>query len=125
MRSIEVALVPIAYESADVFARALFDETIAPAAAKAPSGYFPLKGDPERSTYFEEVGASQLTPKHFDFPGGGDADGLIHAMVTHWAKEGNGDLASIGWQLKRIVTALRAEAVEGNGDVDPYCYTMF
>ncbi len=110
---------------ATALAHALFDAVIDPAAAAGKAGYFPLAREPEQTTYFLEPSAPQLTPTDFDFPGGGDADSLVEALVEHWTKQGEHQLAISGLRLKEIIAALRAEAVESDGDVDPYCYTMF
>ena len=114
---------------ADALARSLFDEALAPAAAARRSegrgGYFPLAFEPERVTYFERPDKTGLAPTDFDFPGGGETDGLIDALVAHWASEGDPRLAALGGRLKDIANALRDEAVESDGAVDPYCYTMF
>lgn len=125
MSSTEASLALAADGRATALAHALFDEVIAPAAAAGKAGYFPLAGEPERTTYFLQPSAPQLTPADFDFPGGGDADGLIEALVKHWTTQGEDLLATSGQGLKEIIAALRAEAVESQGDVDPYCYTMF
>ena len=110
---------------ATALAHALFDEVIAPAAAGGKPSYLPHAGEPERITYFLQPSEPQLKPADFDFPGGGDADGLIDALVEHWTKQGENHLATSGQRLKEIIAALRAEGVESEGDVDPYCYTMF
>lgn len=114
---------------ADVLARSLFDEALAPAAATRRAegwdGYFPLVGEPERATYFVRPHIAILTPADFDFRGGGDSDGLIDALVAHWVSEGDDHLVALGGRLKDIAKALRDEAVESDGAVDPYCYTMF
>ena len=125
MSSIEETLAPVVNGTATDLALALFDEVIVSAASGGNTGYFPLAREPERNTYFVQPGAPKSTPADFDFPGGGGAGGLIDALVEYWTLQGANRLATSGPRLKEIVVALRAEAVESDGDVDPYCYTMF
>ncbi len=125
MNLIDAVPAPAENGEATTLAHALFDEVIAPAAAEETPSYFAPAGEPDRATYFLQPSLPQLTPKDFEFPGGGDADGLIEALVEHWTKQGETRLATSGQRLKEIIAALRAEGVGTDGDVDPYCYTMF
>src|SRR3978361_2402678 len=84
MRSTNSAPAAIVEESADALARALVDDDLDPGGATRTNGDCPLKGEPERGTYFVEPDTSRL-PTDFAFPGGGEADGLVDAMVAYWA----------------------------------------
>ena len=129
MNSTDAKLQTAAGSRADALARSLFDEALAPAAtarrAEGRGGYFSLAAEPECATYFVRPDIALLSPADFDFPGGGDSDSLIDALVAHWASEGDARLVALGRRLKDIANALRDEALESDGSVDPYCYTMF
>jgi hypothetical protein len=107
-------------------AAALFDQVVAPlAAARAAAGnktYFPMAAEQGVRSYYVDP---MPQPADFAFPGGGTADGLIDALVAHWTAQGETALASMGPQLKQIATALEEQAVESDGSVNAFVYTMF
>ena len=114
-------------ERVDALALALFDQEIIPLAEARREaglkGYFPLSRDAHATTYFERPAVVSMQPLDFAFPGDGGADGLIDALAEFWAAEP--PLAAIAPALKEIAAALREEAVQSDGSVDVFCYTMF
>ncbi|WP_294536355.1 hypothetical protein [uncultured Rhodoblastus sp.] len=113
--------------AADRLARALFDTVLVPAAearrAEHRAEFFPLAPDPAAASYFENLdrGARGET----DFPGGGEVEGLINALADYWRAQGEAGLVALAPGLKSLARALGEEGAEGDGSVDPYCYTMF
>ncbi len=107
----------------------LFDDVIAPLAqarrAAGMDAYFPLAAQPGATTYFLEARPRTMAPADFEFPGGGEAEGLIDALAAAWAAEGETTLAALAPRLKEIALVLKAEAEEGDGDISILCYTMF
>jgi|GEM_PF-3020673 len=108
---------------------ALFDEVLRPLAiAKRNAGvepYFSSGRDATVVSYFVPPGVMSMTPADFEFPGAGGAEGLINALVTHWAEEGESVLATIAPRLNEIAGALSQAAVHDDGSVDIFCYTLF
>jgi hypothetical protein len=116
--------------SVDDLARSLFDTTVVPIAAARQTAsaapYFPTAPDPALDSYFVPVTAARSgAPQAVDFPGGGEAAGLIEALAASWTAGGHADLAALAPGLRQIAAAMDAERGEENGDVDIYCYTMF
>ena len=115
--------------SVDDLARSLFDEVVVPSAEAMRDaghlGYFARAGEPGSTSYFEPPSLAVMQSSDFDFPGGGDAEGLIDAATQYWMTQGEKGLANLAPQLKRIARALQNEAADNNGDVDILCYTMF
>jgi hypothetical protein len=110
---------------ADRLAVQFFDSQIVPLAQRRLSlgapGYFPLAPDAEADSYF--VPAPAVVD--FDFPGNGNAEGLIAALEAIWRARGEADLMALMPGLSAIADALRAEPVDESGDVSVLCYTMF
>lgn len=127
MNSIETARGDLE-SRADALARSTFDEAIAPAAeARGAEGqlpYFPRGFDAAAASYFDDV-AEATNGDNFAFPGDGDPNALLDALSERWMQEGDARLAALVPRLKTIAEALAQEASEGDGSVDPYCYTMF
>ena len=107
----------------------LFDEVLRPLAeAKRRAGapaYFPTGREASIASYFETPVLRAMSPSDFAFPGGGTARGLVDALVTHWAGEGEPALAAIGPRLGEIADALDRAAMQPDGSVDIFCYTLF
>lgn len=107
----------------------LFDEVIvarAKAARASGARYFPLKGDPAASSYFDAPDVKFMSASDFELPGGGEPDGLIDALVELWKSQGETELAgSMAERLKPIAAALREETANDDGSVDILCYTLF
>ena len=110
-------------------AQELYDATMAPLAAsrraEGRAETFPMGPDPEATSYFETPDCSRMTAADFEFPGGGDAEGLVDALEASWMASGDGDLAALAPRLKAIAAALAAIGDEPDGDIDALCYTMF
>ena len=127
MSSIDTAPAPETQNSPEGLAHALFDAILTPAAearrADGLGGYFPRAPARDAVSYFDGSG-TRAQDLDFEFPGGGDADGLIDALSERWTREGETRLVNLAPGLKAIAQALAAEG-EGDGSVDPYCYTMF
>lgn len=87
--------------------------------------YFPASGDANAVSYFTTSSIARMTPADFEFPGAGDAVGLVNALTTHWRSEGETALANAGPRFEAIVAALRTESVQNDGHVDIFCYTLF
>jgi hypothetical protein len=115
--------------SADDLARSLFDLILVPLAeARHASGrgnYFARAPEAGGTSYFAVCERAAAQPADFDFPGGGDAAGLIDALEAYWIQQGEDGLAAMAPRLKEIAAALRGEAKESDGTVDVLCYTMF
>jgi hypothetical protein len=113
----------------DRLARSTFDEVVVPLAqalrAGNSGGYFARARDAGATTYFEQPLSPIMQSSDFDFPGGGDADGLIDAAAKYWMAQGEDRLVKIAPRLKEIARALQHEAGDSSGDVDILCYTMF
>jgi hypothetical protein len=107
----------------------LFDKAVAPLAqARKSAGeqsYFPLHGEANTISYYDEPLLNTMSAADFEFPGGGSAVGLIDALAALWTVEGETSLASMAPRLKEIALALNEEAAEGDGSVSILCYTMF
>lgn len=114
---------------ADDLARSLFDEVVVPAAqairAAGGPGYFARAGEAGATSYYEPPSLAVMQPADFDFPGGGDADGLIDAAMKYWTTQGENHLANMAPRLREIARALQDEAAVSDGEVDILCYTMF
>jgi hypothetical protein len=112
-----------------LLAAALFDEVILPLAqkrnAQGEQSYFPLSADPTKSSYYVAPFARVMQPADFEFPGGGNAEGLIDALVQYWTVQGETELASMGPKLKEIAAALATHLDAGDGTVSSFCYTLF
>ena len=108
---------------------AWFDVELAPyAEARRRAGavpYFPVAPDPVAASYFSTPSVASMTMSDFEFPGGGNPEGLIDALVAHWASEGETVLARSGHHLRAISAQLAATASADTGDVDIFCYTLF
>jgi hypothetical protein len=108
---------------------ALFDEVLVPLAeARRSSGavpYFPMWREGDGTSFFLPSRVSTMAPGDFEFPGGGTGKGLIHALAAHWREEGEPALAAATSRLEAIAAALHDEAVEDDGSVDIFCYTLF
>lgn len=115
-------------ESTELAGR-LFDEVLVPlASARLAAGaapYFSHGRDAGVESYFTACAASSDSPTSREFPGRGSAEGLIDALVDHWAEEGETALAALGPRLAAIAQALGETAVREDGSVDIFCYTLF
>ena len=84
-------------ESAEL-AGALFDDVLTPLAnAKREAGaepYFALGRDDGLASYFVRPAVTSMRPADFEFPGDGGSEGLIEALVAHWTREGEAELAA-------------------------------
>ena len=107
----------------------LFDEVLWPLAeAKRRADdppYFPAGRDVSVASYFETTRLRSMSHADFVFPGGGTAHGLVDALVTHWTSEAEPALAAMGPRLVEIADALDRAAMQSDGDVDIFCYTLF
>ena len=114
---------------ADELAGELFDRGLPQAAAALRASgrpaYFPLAGAAEARSYFESPCLGYEMGAVFDFPGGGEPEGLVDALAAYWTAQGESGLAALAPRLKAIAAALREEAAETSADVDILCYTMF
>jgi len=108
---------------------ALFDEVLEPLAiGKRNAGvepYFLSGCDATVASYFVPPMVLSMTPADFEFPGAGAAEGLINALVAHWAQEGESVLATTASRLNEIAAALSQAAAHDDGSVDIFCYTLF
>ena len=107
----------------------LFDDVLtslanARRAAHAPS-YFPSGQDAQADSYFVTSSVTTMRAADFEFPGGGNAEGLIDALAVYWTAQGDAELAAAAPRLNAIAAALRDEAVQDDGSVDIFCYTLF
>lgn len=113
----------------DQLTQALFDDMVVPLAqsirASGRPAYFALAGEPGAASYFETPSVGVMQPSDFEFPGGGDPEGLIDAIAAYWTEQGETGAAALAPRLKQIAQALREEAAESDGSVDILCYTMF
>ena len=107
----------------------LFDDVLTPLAhARRAAGappYFPLGQDAQVDSYFDTSSVRTMRTADFEFPGGGNAAGLIDALVVYWTAQGDAALAAAAPRLNAIAAALRDEAVQDDGTVDIFCYTLF
>ncbi len=115
--------------SADTLALAVFDEMLAPLAnarrsAERPA-FFARAGEVGVTSYFEPPTLAVMRPADFEFPGGGDPEGLIEALAKYWRSQGEIHVAAMTPRLHEIARALRDEADVSDGNVDILCYTMF
>ncbi len=115
--------------SADSLALATFDEVLVPLAnarrsAERPA-YFARKGEVGVASYFEPPTLAVMRPADFEFPGGGDPEGLIKALAKYWRSQDEDHAAAMAPRLHEIAQALREEADDIDGAVDILCYTMF
>ncbi|WP_428423769.1 hypothetical protein [Methylibium sp.] len=108
---------------------ALFDDVLVPLAeARRTSGappYFPPWKDATVSSYFVRSEVTRLTSTDFEFPGDGYAEGLVDSLEAWWREHGDRELAVAAPRLKAVANALRSEAVQDDGSVDIFCYTLF
>ncbi len=114
---------------ADSLALAMFDEVMIPLAnarrsAERPA-YFARTGEVGVTSYFEPPTLAVMRPADFEFPGGGDPEGLIEALAKYWRSQGEDHAAAMAPRLHEIARALREEADQSDGNVDILCYTMF
>lgn len=109
-------------------AGALFDEVVAPLAqerrARGKQSEFPLGPEPA-STYFTPPGLRTMESADFEIAGGGTIDGLLEALVAHWAARGEAELVALAPRMREIAAALREEEARSDGTVDVLCYTLF
>ncbi|HRX82632.1 MAG TPA: hypothetical protein P5307_26375 [Pirellulaceae bacterium] len=114
---------------ADRLSLALFDDIVIPSAeamrATGHDGYFARARDVKALTYFGPPSMPIMQSADFDFPGGGNATGLIDVAAQHWIAEGEEHLACMCPGMRKIARALEEEAAVSTGDVDIMCYTMF
>ena len=107
----------------------LFDDVLIPLAhARRAAGvppYFPLGQDAQVDSYFDTSTVTTMRAADFEFPGGGNAEGLIDALAVYWTAQGDAALAAAAPRLNVIAAALRDEAVQDDGTVDIFCYTLF
>jgi hypothetical protein len=87
--------------------------------------YFPPWRDGATSSYFTPSSVGAMSPRDFEFPGGGTVEGLVDALTAFWTLEREPALAGAGPWLKAIANALRDEAQADDGNVDIFCYTLF
>ena len=124
-----ISLGAIQETGADALALSVFDEMVVTLAnARRTAGrpaYFALAGEAGATSYFEAPSLTAMQTADFEFPGGGEPEGLIDALAEYWKIQGEDHLATMGPRLKEIAAALREEAAEGDGSVDILCYTMF
>jgi hypothetical protein len=124
-----MSLIEMNAVSVDQLAESLFDEMVIPSAkairASNCRGYFPTSRDAGATTYFEAPILTVMQSSDFDFPGAGDAEGLIAAAKVYWMAQGEDHLEAVAPKLITIARALREEAGDSSGDVDILCYTMF
>ena len=59
------------------------------------------------------------------FPVAARLSALIDALAQRWKAEGEVQLAKLAAGLKAIAEALEQQAVDADGDVSIFCYTMF
>ena len=115
-------------ESAEL-AGALFDDVLTPLAnAKREAGaepYFALGRDDGLASYFVRPAVTSMRPADFEFPGDGGSEGLIEALVAHWTREGEAELAATAPRLAAIAAAIERAAARDDGSVDIFCYTLF
>lgn len=114
----------------EALARAFFDEVIDPLArakrAANHPAYFPPGPDRDAETYFEAPSpVARMTPADFEFPGDGNAAGLIAELARHWSEEGEKELAAAVPRLSGIAEAIRQKNAQPSADVDIFCYTLF
>ena len=77
------------------------------------------------SSYYQAPSLGIMQPADFEFPGGGDACGLIDELGEFWRARGDEPYVVLLPRLKEIAELLRKEAAESSGEVDILCYTMF
>ncbi len=114
---------------AEELSRKLFVEVLLPLAEtrrmNGAQPYFSVARDSDIQSYFEHLKGGPMSDAEFEFPGGGNADGLAQALVAHWAAEGEVELGATRLRLEAIAAALRKAAMQANSDVDIFCYTLF
>lgn len=107
----------------------LFDELLVPLAKvrqeTRAAPYFAAGPDPTVQTYFSPSAVTALAADDFEFPGGGDPDALVDALIGHWAAQGESVLADARAKLHAIVDALAESEIADDGTVDIFCYTLF
>ena len=110
-------------------AGALYDEVVMPLAeARKAAGrqeYFSLAPEPGAESYYQKPLLRAMKAADFEFPGGGTATGLIDALAAAWTADGETGLAAMAPKLKQIADTVKAEAADGDGKVNIFCYTMF
>jgi len=112
-----------------ILAGELFDQVLLPLAdARRVAGagpFFPLGPDSAVPSYFAPSKVGSMKAEDFEFPGGGEAVGLVKALVAHWADEGETGLVNAGPKLHAIAASLAADETPQDGAVDIFCYTLF
>lgn len=107
---------------------ALFDEVVVPLAevrrARGAPPYFPREREAGATTYLEPPRLRAMRPCDYALQGG-TSDGLLHALATLWAEQGDAELAEIVPRLREIARALAHERQQSDGTVDVLCYTLF
>lgn len=107
----------------------LFDEVLAPLSQTRRAGgarpYFPVGPDPAVVTYFVSASPRSMTAADFEFPGGGNAHGLVGALIEYWRKNGELPLAAAESRLIAIADALAKAGLKTDASVDIFCYTLF
>lgn len=107
----------------------LFDEVLAPLAevrrADGAQPYFPARPDPAAVTYFVSASSRNMIAEDYEFPGGGNAAGLVGALVKHWTEQGELQLAAAESRLVAIAGALGKAGLKTDASVDIFCYTLF
>jgi hypothetical protein len=112
-------------ENFEQLAGAFFDEVLVPLSSAADQPYFARGPGGDSKTYFEAPTERKMTAAAFEFPGGGTPSGLIEALESHWAEEGEFALAAAAARLEPIAHALAEANRAQSGDVDIFCYTLF
>src|SRR5436305_91660 len=111
-------------------AAAFFDEVLEPLARRRQSAgldaYFPMGPAADAASYFElPFPVARMSAADFEFPGHGTTSGLIEALASHWAAEGEISLAKAAPRLQAIADALAEANKPQSADVDIFCYTLF
>lgn len=107
---------------------ALFDDVVAPLAearrARGAPPYFPLEREAGATTYLAPPRIRAMRPCDYALHGA-TPDGLLDALATLWAEQGEAELAALVPRLREIARALADERAQSDGTVDVLCYTLF
>lgn len=103
---------------------ALFDETLAPIAARLAAPPFPTRPDATRESYYVTRPSPAMRREDFVAPSCRDVKEFGAALAAHWRALGREELAAAAPRFAEAATAVYALGDEA-AEVSPFVYVMF
>lgn len=86
--------------------------------------FFPVKGDPNATTYYIKRDKTTMAPEDFEVVGCDAVESFREALIDLWRSQGHPQLTGLAPGLSRLAESLH-QVEEQNEEVSPFIYVMF